>query len=84
MTGEFKIEKGFSGQAKASYFNVTNPQIDKKEGHIVYTCTGICNKIKFEIFRRYSDFLCIRDTLSERFPGLYVPPIPAKKAVGNK
>ena len=39
---------------------------------------------KFEIFRRYSDFAVLRQTFVDRFPGLYIPPLPSKKAVGNQ
>jgi len=50
----------------------------------VYTCFGILGKERFEIYRRYSDFAVLRESLCDRFPGLYVPPIPSKKAIGNK
>jgi hypothetical protein len=49
----------------------------------MYTVCGILKREKFEIFRRYSDFAVLRESLAERFPGLYVPPIPSKKAIGN-
>jgi hypothetical protein len=35
----------------------------------------------FEIARRYKEFNLLRTVLVERFPGLYVPPIPHKKSV---
>lgn len=50
---------------------------------IVYTCNGILMRTRFEIYRRYSDFATLRESLCERFPGLYVPPIPGKKVYGN-
>ena len=50
---------------------------------MIYTVYGILKKERFEVFRRYSDFAILRESLSERFPGLYVPPIPSKKAIGN-
>lgn len=31
-----------------------------------------------ECFRRYSDFVSFHKVLLERFPGLYIPPIPPK------
>jgi len=35
-----------------------------------------------EIFyRRYSDFFALREKLSERWPGIYIPNIPPKKSV---
>lgn len=38
---------------------------------------------KFEIFRRYSDFFALRELFNDRLAGLYIPPIPSKRTVGN-
>ena len=84
LSGEFKIEKAFSGQQRASHFSVTNPQIIKEGDYTQYTCCGLYKNEKFEVFRRYSDFDALRECLAERFPGMYVPPIPGKKYVSNK
>ena len=84
MNGEFKIERGFHSQSRAQHFHVTNPTVRPKEDYVVYTVVGILKNEKFEILRRYSDFDVLRESLCERFPGLYIPPIPPKKAVGNK
>jgi PX domain len=35
---------------------------------------------QFEVFRRYSEFHLFREVLVQRFPGLYIPPIPPKKS----
>lgn len=35
------------------------------------------------MFRRYKEFNLLREILVKRFPGLYVPPVPPKKSVGN-
>ena len=56
----------------------------KGADYILYRVNGIDREGKFEIWRRYSDFEVLRQTLVERFPGLYVPPIPKKKVIGNK
>jgi sorting nexin-1/2 len=56
----------------------------KGADYILYRVNGTDREGKFEIWRRYSDFEVLRQTLVERFPGLYVPPIPKKKAIGNK
>lgn len=37
----------------------------------------------FEVFRRYSDFYCLRTSIQNRFPGVFVPAIPPKKVTGN-
>ena len=51
--------------------------------HIVYTVVGYDREGKFEIFRRYSDFHCLRELFVDRWAGLYVPPIPSKQTVGK-
>jgi sorting nexin-1/2 len=61
---------------------VTNPITTSKD-FVVYTVIGLIKKEQFEIQRRYSDFAALRAALVERFPGLYVPPVPSKKAIGN-
>jgi len=38
----------------------------------------------FEIRRRFNDFYVLREGLRKKFPGVYIPPIPEKKAIGNK
>lgn len=38
----------------------------------------------FEGIRRYSDFFNVRNALIHRWPGVFIPAIPPKKAVGNK
>lgn len=35
------------------------------------------------VTRRFSDFYSLREKIVERWPGLYIPNIPPKKAVGN-
>lgn len=37
----------------------------------------------FEVFRRYSEFVSLRTSIQNRFPGVFVPAIPPKKATGN-
>jgi hypothetical protein len=56
----------------------------KNGDFVCYTVYGVLKRERFEIFRRYSDFDALRESLSERFPGMYIPPIPSKKAIGNK
>ena len=49
-----------------------------------YTVKGIDNDGPFEGSRRYNDFFHFRNSLVSRWPGVYFPPIPPKKKVGNK
>lgn len=39
---------------------------------------------EIDAFRRYKEFNLLREYLSSRFYGLYVPPIPPKKKIVRK
>ncbi len=54
-----------------------------KAAHVTYTIKGFDRQGEFEVLRRYSEFHSFHAALSSRFPGLYIPSIPPKKAVGN-
>lgn len=73
-------EKGISDDSENPY-SVTEPV---KGSHVSYTVKGIDNDGAFLCSRRYNDFYCLRNTLISRWPGIYFPPIPPKKKVGNK
>ena len=49
----------------------------------MYKVKGVDYLGEIEISRRYKQFYQLRNVLHSRFLGLYVPPIPEKKAVGN-
>lgn len=84
FNGEFTILRGFSGMEHAMQFSVTDPQKVKNGDHIVYVVRGREQSLGyFEVLRRFSDFLALRTSFVDRFPGLYIPPIPSKKSVGN-
>lgn len=38
----------------------------------------------FEGKRRYNEFYLIRNALTVNWPGIYIPSVPEKKAIGNK
>jgi hypothetical protein len=67
---------------KNNPYKVFDPVI--KGSHVSYTIKGIDNDGPFEGNRRYTDFLQFRNALVARWPGVYFPPIPPKKTVGNK
>ena len=67
--------------SEASWFSISEPIKGK---HITYLVSGVDNEGPFEVSRRYSDFYQFHNTLLLRWPGIYIPPIPPKKAVGNK
>ncbi len=54
-----------------------------KAAHVTYTVKGFDRKGEFEVLRRYSEFHALHNALVNRFPGIYVPAIPPKKAMGN-
>jgi len=64
-----------------SWFSVSDPV---NTGHVSYTVRGRDEDGEFEGSRRYNDFYHLRHALTSRWPGTYVPPIPPKKATGNK
>lgn len=66
---------------KLRQFTVKNPI--KSGGHIRYTVTGLDSEGSFEESRRYKEFFALRNTLAQRWPGIYIPAIPEKKMVGN-
>ena len=49
--------------------------------YLVYKVVGCDFMGEFEIFRRFREFYMFRDLLIDRWPGLYIPPMPSKKAV---
>ena len=71
------------GMEHAVNFMVCNPARSVKGDYVEYTVIGIDKVGNFDVLRRYSDFVALRKALTERYIGLYIPPIPAKKAIGN-
>lgn len=52
--------------------------------HTTYNIRGEDKNGQFDVFRRYSDFYELRETLLRKWPGCYIPPIPEKMlASGN-
>ena len=63
-------------------FKVINPQT--KSSHISYTCKGTDSQGSWEGERRYSEFFKMHEKLEARWPGIPIPQLPPKKAIGNK
>ena len=63
-------------------FQCLNPQT--RSGHIVYTCRGSDASGCWEADRRYNEFHKLHSILEQRWPGLPLPQLPPKKAIGNK
>ena len=67
---------------KELVFTVRDPQ--DHGGHIVYLVMGKDLQGDFECKRRYSEFFALYESLAKRWPGIMLPILPGKKAVGNK
>ena len=48
---------------------------------IMYTIQGSDSKGHFQVTRRYNEFFILRSILVDRWPGFYVPKIPAKQKI---
>lgn len=49
-----------------------------------YPIRGVDSNGEIECDRRYSLFFELRQALLMKYPGLYIPPLPAKKLTGKK
>lgn len=63
-------------------FSVSNPQ--DMGGSIFYEVKGKDRQGPWEGKRRYNEFFVLQETLTRRFPGVPLPCLPEKKAIGNK
>ena len=51
--------------------------------HVEYQIKGKDSLGEIDVMRRYSEFLLLHDKLFKSYPGLIIPPVPAKKSQGN-
>ncbi|KAM3144436.1 hypothetical protein pb186bvf_003600 [Paramecium bursaria] len=49
----------------------------------VYNIKGEDQNGKFDVYRRFSDFVELRELLLKQWPGCYIPPIPEKQIAGG-
>lgn len=56
---------------------------EKFNKYTVYNVKGFDRDGEFEVGRRYSDFSTLRELMILRWPGCYIPSLPAKQSVGN-
>jgi sorting nexin-1/2 len=65
---------------------VKNPQLRGGNigGYYVYDVEGTDKNGPFSAKRRFNDFYELRSKLVENWPGIFIPPLPEKKTVGNK
>ena len=64
-------------------FQVYSPTLVNNK-YVVYNVRGEDNLGYFEGKRRFNEFFVIRNIIVQRWPGIFVPAMPPKKAVGNK
>lgn len=72
-----------SPEANTYPMYVKDPIIkDAMINYVTYTLAGRSIN-QDHLIRRFSDFFALREKLVERWPGVFIPSIPPKKAVGN-
>jgi sorting nexin-1/2 len=52
-------------------------------GHTKYIVNGVDSEGPFEEQRRFKHFFALKNALTHRWPGIYIPALPEKKLVGN-
>jgi hypothetical protein len=85
VTGQNASGKPASSGEDAGHamrYSVKDPK--EQSGTIMYQCAGYDSLGEWDGPRRYSDFHCLHETISKRWPGVPIPSIPPKKAIGNK
>jgi hypothetical protein len=73
------------GAISFSSITVHDPELrgsNRLNQHYVYKITTDPVAVD-HVYRRYSDFDSLHSVLSDMFPGVFVPPLPPKKAFGN-
>lgn len=82
FANEYRIPH-YGDLSNNSQFEVVRPCLISNK-YVAYQVKGEDSLEGFEATRRYNEFFMLRQTLSQRWPGLFIPCIPPKKAVGNK
>eukprot|EP00743_Colponemidia_sp_Colp-15_P000841 GILK01000928.1.p1 GENE.GILK01000928.1~~GILK01000928.1.p1 ORF type:complete len:491 (-),score=113.92 GILK01000928.1:212-1684(-) len=66
---------------------VSEPEVRKGQlgrSYTAYSVTGTGPRGQtFATYHRFSDFLWLHQQLTKSFPGMFIPPLPPKKAVGR-
>eukprot|EP00347_Sterkiella_histriomuscorum_P006955 403350798 len=82
LVNQFKIPH-FGHMTNNNKFEVVSPALVNNK-YVAYHIRGEDSLGQFDGQRRYNEFYQFRNILLIRWPGVYVPAIPPKKAVGNK
>jgi len=67
---------------EAMKYTVKNPH--DKNGHIVYEVAGNDKHGEWNGLRRFNEFYTLHQIITKRWPGIPIPCVPPKKAIGNK
>jgi len=51
--------------------------------HTVYRIKGYDSLGEIDVTRRFKEFYLFREIMYQRYPGIFIPPIPPKQASGN-
>jgi hypothetical protein len=78
-----KIKKLIEEEQTGILVAVSNPQkrTQGMNSYFVYDISGQDKFGEFKAKRRYGEFYELRAKLVENWPGIFVPPLPEKKAV---
>lgn len=68
-------------KVKVTDYNKTSDQDLLSSSYYVYSVE--CSNFNSKVYRRYNDFLWLRQTLRKYYPGLHIPPIPSKSVMGK-
>lgn len=79
--GEFVTQRGYSDKSAADVWSVSEPT--RELDHHKYWLRGTYQDKEFKKWRRFRHFDKLRDILVIKYPALYVPPLPKKKAINN-
>lgn len=81
----FQEASGAAGSQNplASQWKLTQPQL-VNNSYIAYDIEGKDHLGPFNAQRRYNNFFELRNALCQNWPGVYIPNVPPKKAMGNK
>ena len=58
-------------------------QLGGANKYYVYHVHGQDKYAEFSVYRRYSDFITLKNCMKDRWPGIYLPALPEKKFIGN-
>ncbi|MCQ2817506.1 MAG: hypothetical protein MJ252_09605 [archaeon] len=68
-------------ESQNSSLYINNFSYNEEGDYTVYNLRGKFSEKEFN--RRYNDFFTLRETLTKRWPGIYIPGIPPKKLFGK-